>query len=294
MRLNRRSVLIATGLGGAAVVGTAAGVYEGLLPGRPYLQERLGLNGVDGQIPRDVRPGRVDEGSFRSTHRLGEDTRWWVARPPGRPRRLPVLIALHWFGTTAGGLRQDLGIDRFLARAVQQGTPPFAVAAVDGGTTYWHRQATGEDAGVMVTEEFVPLLDRAGYDTTRIGLIGWSMGGYGALRLAGLLGAGRVATVVAVSPALWLDPADASPHGFDSAADYQRATVFGRQDDLAGIAVRVDCGTGDPFYRATEEYLAGFDPAPTSTFAPGGHDSGYWRRVLPAELRFAGAALGRA
>ena len=39
----------------------------------------------------------------------------------------------------------------------------------------------------MVLHEFLPLLDAArGLDVTdRIGLLGWSMGGYGALRLAG-------------------------------------------------------------------------------------------------------------
>ena len=29
----------------------------------------------------------------------------------------------------------------------------------------------------------------------------------------------------------------------------------------------------------------------TSTFEPGAHDAAYWRRMLPAQLAFVGAAL---
>ena len=53
----------------------------------------------------------------------------------------------------------------------------------------------------MLTDEFVPLLADHGLVTTAIGLYGFSMGGYGALRLAGILGPARVAAVVAVSAA---------------------------------------------------------------------------------------------
>jgi pimeloyl-ACP methyl ester carboxylesterase len=125
----------------------------------------------------------------------------------------------------------------------------------------------------------------------RIGLLGWSMGGYGALRLAGLLGPDRVSAVVAVAPALWSDPDDASSSGFDDVAEYERYSVLGRQEDLDGIPVRVDCGTGDPFYRAVQEYVEGFDGASevVSSFEPGAHEEGFWRRMLPAELRFLGA-----
>ena len=36
---------------------------------------------------------------------------------------------------------------------------------------------------------------------------------------------------------------------------------YGYQRDLAGLPVRIDCGTGDPFYRATQEYVDGFPDA---------------------------------
>jgi enterochelin esterase-like enzyme len=173
------------------------------------------------------------------------------------------------------------------------GVAPFAIAAVDGGTSYWHPRPSGEDAGAMVVEEFLPLLEERGLPTARIGLMGWSMGGYGALRLGGLLGPDRVAAVVATSPALWTDPGDASAVGFTGAAEYERFSVLGHQSALAGIPVRVDCGTGDPFYRAAEEYVARFPAAAdvTATFEPGAHDAAYWRRMLPDELAFLGGRL---
>ena len=71
----------------------------------------------------------------------------------------------------------------------------------------------------MVVDELLPLLADHGLRTDAIGLMGWSMGGYGALRLAGLLGPGRVRVVVAASPALWSDPDDASASWFDSSEE---------------------------------------------------------------------------
>ena len=68
-------------------------------------------------------------------------------------------------------------------------------------------------------------------------------------------------------------------------------TVFGRQDELAGIPVRVDCGTSDPFYDATRAYVAGFPHRPAGAFTAGGHDVGYWRSRAPAQLRFLSRAF---
>ena len=146
----------------------------------------------------------------------------------------------------------------------------------------------------MVTDELLPLVAERGLDVTSVGLIGWSMGGYGALRLAGLLGPHRVGAVVASSPALWQDGGDASASGFADAAEYEEFSVLGHQDDLAGIRVRVDIGTGDPFYRAVQDYVQSFpdDARVVSTFGSGAHDTAYWRRMLPAQLRFLGRGVG--
>ena len=287
--LSRRTLL--TGSIGAAVTSgavAAVGVEQRWLPGRPWLQERLGLNGPDGVVP-EVTPGPVEDGWFLSEHRLGARTGWAVTRPPGTHRDLPLVVALHGLGMDhATVMGRELGLPWFLAAAARDEVAPVAVASVDGGTTYWHPRPNGEDAAAMVVDELLPVLAERGYRTDAVGLLGWSMGGYGALRLAAVLGPDQVPAIVAASPALWTDPDEASPAGFADDEEYERATVFGHQDELVGTAVRVDCGTGDPFCRDVEEYVAGFpeDAELVATFEPGGHDAGYWRRMLPDQLAF--------
>ena len=295
--LTRRTVLLGTaGVVGAGVAGAAVGVHEGVLPGRPEAQALFGLNGEPGVVP-DVAPGPVETGSFTSARRLGAETSWVVVRPPGSEpgEPLPLVVALHALGWTVANLVADeaLALPRFLAAAVAAGVPPFAIAAADGGRSYWHPRPNGEDASAMVTEELLPLLAARGLPTERVGLLGWSMGGYGSLRLAGLLGADRAPCVAAVSPALWTDPDDASTTGFTDAADYEASSVLGHQEELSRTRVRLECGTGDPFYRAVEDYADGFpeDADVSASFEPGAHDSDYWRRVLPGQLAFLGAGV---
>ena len=292
--LSRRALLLGSTTAGAVLVaGAAAGVEQGVLPGRPWLQATLHLNGAAGKVP-DVEPGPVETGSFVSSARLGAETGWCLIHPPGHHEQLPLVVALHGLGEDDRSLLgPSFGLDRYLAAAVAGGVPPFAIAAADGGTSYWHQRPDGEDASAMVTDELLPLLRGHGVRTGRIGLLGWSMGGYGALRLAGELGADRVAAVAAASPAIWSDPGDASRSGFEDAEEYEKYSVVGHQDDLDGIAVRIDVGTGDPFYRDVQDYVGGFPESAdvTSTFEPGAHDPAYWRRMLPAELAFLGRAV---
>jgi enterochelin esterase-like enzyme len=238
-------------------------------------------------------PERIVTGSFTSRARGGKKTAWAIATPSGSARRLPVLVVLHGLGNDHVTAMGRLGLDDVQDDLSRHGLPPFAIASVDGGTTYWHRRPWGEDAGAMVLHEFLPLLADRGLRTDRIGLLGWSMGGYGALRLAGILGSRRCAVVAAESPALWLPGSEASRSGFEDAAEYARFSVMDDQRDLAGIPVRIDCGTSDPYYAATHAYVAGFpaDHRPVAHFARGGHEMSYWRRTAPAQLRFVGAHL---
>jgi len=289
-RTTRRRVLAGGLLGAGLLAGAAAGVEQGLLPGRTRAYSELGLNGPDTAAPATA-PGPLVSGTFGSRRR-GTDVGWSVAYPPGSRAGdvLPVVVALHGRYDDHTNLFGDrIGLDHFLAAGPQ----PFAIAAVDGGDTYWHPRSSGEDAGAMVTEEFLPLLAGRRLQTGRVGLYGYSMGGYGVLRLASLLGPARVAGVVAVSAALWDAAGDSSPGAFDDAADFAAHDVMGRQQDLRGIPVRLDCGRGDGFAPAVRHYRAGFDAGdePAGGFQAGAHDDSYWRRVAPAELTFLGRHL---
>ena len=291
--VTRRALLI----GGASAVvlaGAAAlAVDENILPGRSTMFRILGLDGKPGVLP-DVAAGLMVSGNFTSAKRLGKEVGWAMSYPPGAlpGDKLPVLIALHGFGGShKGAFSPHLGLDRFLAQAVKNGSKPFAIAAVDGGNSYWHKRETGEDSAGMVIDEFIPLLADHGIDTSRVGLMGWSMGGFGALYIASQLGADRCATVVAESPALWLNASKAAHGAFDNAADFNAHTPLGRQKELDGIAVRVDCGIGDGFYPVAEKYVDGFTKHPAGGFVAGGHTTGYWRGRAPEQLKFVASHL---
>lgn len=283
-RITRRSLVV----GGAAVVvaGAAAeAVNLRLLPGRSTMYRVLGLDGPAGTVP-DVDPVPSTSGSFVSSARRGETVGWTIAAPEA-DGPLPIAVALHGYGDDhADFFGSHLGYDRFLAAHVAAGGAPFAIASVDGGNRYWHRRADGDDPAAMVVDEFLPLLARRGFDTARLAFTGYSMGGYGALHLAGVLGSARVRAVSAISPALWTSAGDTARGAFDDAADFRANTVIGRQRSLDGIAVRVDCGTGDGFEPAVRTYVDGFATAPAGGFEPGGHTTAYWRRLAPQQLAF--------
>lgn len=221
-------------------------------------------------------------GSFVSAARGGVVTNWAIARPPGQTNALRPVITLHGKGSDAASVMAG-GVEHGLAQAVAAGLPPFAVVAVDGGGSYWHKRASGEDSGAMVLQELIPLLGTQGLDTSRVAFLGWSMGGYGALLLGSRLGPDRTAAICAVSPALWLSPGAAAPGAFDGPDDWAANSVFGLPA-LASIPIRVDCGIGDPFYAATRQFVAQLPHPPAGGFSPGGHDAAFWSAQLPAEL----------
>lgn len=289
--ITRRSLLVG-GIGVVAAGATAEAVNLDLLPGRSTMYRVLGLNGADGTIP-DVDPVPSVSGSFVSASRKGRTVGWTIAAPAS-DTPLPVAVALHGYGDDhAAFFGRELGWDRFLAAHIADGGAPFAIASIDGGNRYWHPRADGDDPAAMVVDEFLPLIARRGFDTDRLALTGYSMGGFGALRLGGVLGASRVRAVSAISPALWTSAADTARGAFDDAADFRANTVLGRQAALDGVAVRVDCGNGDGFAPAVHTYVDGFDAPPAGGFEPGAHTHGYWRRLAPQQLAFLARHLGR-
>ena len=209
-------------------------------------------------------------------------TNWAIARPPGQTAPLRPVIALHGKGQDAAGVMAG-GVEQGLAQAVAAGIPPFAVVAVDGGGSYWHKRASGEDSGAMVLGELIPMLDSQGLDSSRIGFLGWSMGGYGALLLGARLGPARTAAICAVSPALWTSSGAAAPGAFDGADDYAANSVWGlpqlgrsRSGSIAATAIRS--------IRRRSSSSPSCPTRPSGGFSPGGHDGGFWSSQLPAEM----------
>lgn len=268
-----------------------AALETGVIPGRARIHDALGLTGPDGVIP-DVPVGPVVSGSFDS---VGRRTKvgYSVLYPDGydASAALPVVLVLHGRGGDHTSAVNDLGIDRYLTATVRSGTPAFAVATVDGGqNSYWHRRADGNDPGYMLDQEFLPLLAERGLRTGRYGVLGWSMGGYGALLWVALQHS-RAVAVGALSPAVWREYDEVQAGAFDGPEDFERSQVFGRPSGFRDVAVRIDCGRDDPFAAAAKDLrdelrAAGGQQA-------GAHTPGYWRRMLPDQLRFLGGKLGQ-
>jgi len=221
-------------------------------------------------------------GSFVSAARGGILTNYVIARPPGQIAPLRPVIALHGVRGSAKQV-MSFGVEEGLAAMVNAGRPPFAVVAVDGGDSYWHRRAGGEDAGAMVLNELIPMLATMNLDITRVGFIGWSMGGYGAMLLGARLGPARTAGICAVSPALYQSYTASTLGAFDSYDDWTQNTVFGLPA-LSSIPLRIDCGNDDRFAPAAHQFIAQLRTPPAGGFWPGGHDEAFWRQQLPSEL----------
>ncbi|MDR6508822.1 alpha/beta hydrolase-fold protein [Arthrobacter oryzae] len=136
----------------------------------------------------------MSTGSFTLQFRPETATGWSLAVPesagssgaPGAAAsgNSPVAVFLHGTGAGHRMIFEDLRAADVLSQHISGGATPFAIAAVDGGESWWHRRASGTDTQAMVVEEFIPLLAEQGLDTGRLAVFGLSMGGFGALLLA--------------------------------------------------------------------------------------------------------------
>ncbi|MCU1532249.1 MAG: esterase [Arthrobacter sp.] len=235
-------------------------------------------------------------GSFVSSFRPGVPSNWSIAAPEppsgGRQPWLPVAVFLHGLGESHSVLLEDLAAQEALQRHLDAGGTPFAIAAVDGGNTWWHPRADGSDTQSMLVEEFVPLLGSQGFDLGKIGLFGFSMGGFGSLLLASQGKLPGLRAVAAMSPAVW-DRYDERLEGaFDGPADFAAHDVFALRPRLAALPKRVDCGTRDELLATVREYVRELPGEVEGGFQPGGHDSAYLRSILPEVLSFFGTHLG--
>jgi pimeloyl-ACP methyl ester carboxylesterase len=281
--MERRSLLLG-GLATAGSLAVGAALVEGeVLPGRARLHAVIGIEGPDGTIP-DVSPGKVIQGGFDSSY-LGRRTRWRVVRPPGHDDgSLPVVVVLHGKGGDEQSAADKLGLDHFLAAAVADGAPPAAVVSVDGGDGYWHPRDDGTDSGSMVVEELLPAMASEGLDVSRVGLLGWSMGGYGAFLLTGTSLVGRVAAVATISAALWVEFEQSAPGAFDDAADFRTHDVFALAERLQDVPLSMACGDLDPFREANVAFMRRVGLDPEAGIQSGGHTAGFFRRVAGVQL----------
>ena len=269
------------GLVAAGAVGTV-GVVEMGSGRRARLLHKVGLaDSPDFSVPPSG--AALIDGQFTSAY-MPAPRSWTLSRPAGEAAG--VVYLLHGRGGNARYPFTTLKLHD-LVEARHLGV---ALAAVEGGdSSYWHPRADGGDPLAMLLDEFVPMIDKM-VGTDRRALLGWSMGGYGAL-LAAETRPEMFRAVVAVSPALWTSAGATAPGAFDGPDDYRRHDVFARAESLRPLTVRIDCGDGDSFQPAARRFAALLEPDVITSFGPGFHDSPYWRSTAPAQMETLSEAL---
>jgi enterochelin esterase-like enzyme len=294
--MSRRNLIIGSAvLGGVGGVGAWALLAEArIAPGRHVLDEMLGRCDINA-VPPSTEPGVVVRASFYSARRA-RTVGYALAYPPGVAggAKLPVCLVLHAWGTDYRDPFDGVGYHRMLAAAVAAGVPRFVLAAVDGGDTYWHPRASGDNPIAMLLEDFPVVLRQHGLPVDRFAVLGYSMGGYGALVLASAAPQ-RIVAAAASAPAFWRSYDEArsvNDKAFDSAADWRTwGDLRTRVSALKGMPVRIDCGESDSFEPAVRALGEQLPDRTTVHIAKGCHDASFWWSAAPEQLKLVGTTL---
>jgi S-formylglutathione hydrolase FrmB len=273
--ISRRAFVIGTGVGVAAVAATATAGFLAVGPDR--VLNEVGLrDSPDRQAPASGRP--VVEHMLAS-RAMGRDMTYAIAVPPEPP--VGVVVCLHG----RGGNHRMAFDSVFLHDVVAESDVALAVVGIDGGPDgYWHPRADGTDSMALVVTELLPALDASLGAGLPRAIVGWSMGGFGALLIAERA-PDRFRAAVGVSPAIYPSFHDAREGAFDSEADFAAHDLYAGRDALATLAVRIDCGDGDPFVDESRRFAAALPTENLGGFTRGDHDDAYWRSVAPDQIR---------
>lgn len=299
-RWTRRSVL-ALGLGSAAalVVAGATGVElvsHGVLPGKQELDQLDGACSVASPAFRFSGAGQAESGTFFSQARrrtVGYTVAWPPGVTPGTP--LPLVVMLHGFGgnhtNALSGLRPWEAVGLVVGG---RPLPPMAMVTVDGGGGYWNPHPD-DDPMAMVISELIPMCQRMnlGRDPHRIGAMGISMGGYGALLLAERYPE-LIRAVAAISPAIWTsydEARAANPGAYATEADFAANDAVTHASALAGTPVRVASGTDDPFHPGVVALTRSLPSSATVVVSAGCHTGPFFHAQEPPSLQFLGNHL---
>jgi enterochelin esterase-like enzyme len=288
--------------GAAAVgVGGAELISSGDLPGKGALDAIDGACSVTApDLASYAPPGPQLSGTFYSQAR-NRAVGYTIGYPPGhRPgSELPLVIMLHGYGDTHASALFGLSPAGALALRVGRAPlPPMALVTVDGGPGYWNPHP-GDNPQAMLTDELIPLCRRRGLGGAQpIGVMGVSMGGYGALLLAEKF-PDLISAAAAISPAIWTSYPQAraaNAGAYASAADFAADDAVTHAAALARVPVRVAAGFGDPFYpgvralaRALPKRTGGVPPV--VSFSDGCHDGAFFTAQEPPSLAFLGRHL---
>lgn len=278
-RITRRRFLAGGATAGALAVGGAGFAASQNIHGIRRLLHGRGLLGGPDEAQPDVAAnvGYATLGSGSAAVNYG-------LYLPSAPASV-VLYCLHGRGGNRQNAFDGIGVHRFVAAR----NLPWAVASLDGGEGFWHRRADGSDTQADLIDTLMPFVGSKAPDARSV-LMGWSMGGYGALLIL-LKHRDLFAGAVANGPSIWSSFGAAAPGAFDDEADFAANDVLAGAASLQGAPVRVDCGEDDPFAGAVEE-LRTRAPGLDVNISDGFHEDATWRSFLPAQLDFIQTHVG--
>ncbi len=291
-RLFLRYTLASVAVVAAGATAAVELVDHGVLPGKSVLDRLDGACSVTApDLAPYAAPGPSLSGTFYSRARR-RTVGYTIAYPPGhRPGdRLPLVIMLHGEGGNHTNAVSGMSPAQALAlRADGAPLAPMAMVTVDGGYGYWNPHP-GDDPIGMLTAELIPLCRRRGLGAAphRIGVMGISMGGYGAL-LLGEKHPRLVAAVAAISPAIWTSYAQAravNAAAYASAADFAADDAVTHAAALAHLPVRVAAGYSDPFYPGVRALASVLPRGAVVEFSNGCHDGSFFTAQEPPSLAF--------
>ena len=295
-RLSRRRLLW-LGLGGAAVAAAAAGyelVDRRVIPVKAILNDITGTCAVASPALTFSPIGSEVSGTFysRARHRRVGYT---IGYPPGHGRgsELPLIVMLHGYGGNHTNALSGMQPSQAVALHVNgRPLPPMALVTVDGGGGYWNHHP-GDDPLAMLVHELVPMCRSLGLGRERIGTMGISMGGYGALLVAEKY-PDLVSAVAAISPAVWTSYEQAravNAGAYASASDFAADDVVTHASTLQQMPVRIASGLSDPFHPGVEALARAAPPNVRVVFADGCHTGPFFLAQEPPSLAFLAAHL---
>jgi predicted esterase len=294
-RWSRRKILT-LGAGGlvaviaAGVVGTEL-VAHGVLPGQQELDQLDGACAVASPPLKFSALGTSISKRFYSRSRrrtVGYTVAWPPGQRPGDP--LPLIVMLHGEGANHTNALAGMSPAQAVAQQVG-GRPlrPMGLVTVDGGDGYWNPHP-GDDPLTMIVDELIPLCQtmNLGRPPSRIGTMGISMGGYGALLVAEKH-PGLIAAVAAISPAVWTSYPQASAANdgaYASASDFAADDVVTHTSTLAGKPVRIASGLDDPFHPGVLALVQALPPGAIVDISKGCHTGDFFLAQEPPSLEF--------
>jgi len=299
-RTSRRRFL-KLGLGGAAVVvvAGAAGfelVSHGVLPGKQRLDELDGACSVASPPLTFSTVGDSMSGSFYSSAR-NREVGYTIAYPPGHGpgSSLPLIVMLHGFGGSHTDAVAGMTPAQALAIHVDgRSLPPMGMVTVDGGGGYWNPHP-GDDPMGMVVDELIPMCQRRGLGSgaQKIGTMGISMGGFGAILLAEKY-PNLISAVAAISPAIWTNYSEAraaNAGAYASLDAFRENDAVTHVEALKGKPVRIASGSDDPFHPGVAALATVVPPSTTVIFSSGCHTDPFFISQEPPSLQFLGRFL---